>query len=129
MFNKSFCRKFLSDLIGPLLFFGCLVFFVKNSGLELSLLGSSPLLGSLVIFSLSILLFCLWRFLPFLGPFVGKELPVISLAGVFIYFSWMGIEKKELGLAFSIFFVGWILCWGGWQWFSSLEEKICSKHE
>jgi len=46
--------------------------------------------------------------LPFLGPFVGKELPVISLAGVFIYFSWMGIEKKELGLAFSIFFVGWM---------------------
>ena len=128
MFKKGFCKKILYFLIYSLSFFVYLVFFV-NSGVEMNLLGYFPVLGCLVIFFLSILFFWLWQFVPCLRLVAGKEIPIISICSIFLYFSWMEIEKKELGVAFIVFFSGCFLCWGGWKWLSNLEEKIYLKHQ
>lgn len=128
MFKKGFCKKILYFLIYSLSFFVYLVFFV-NFGVEMNLLGYCPVLVCLVIFFLSILFFWLWQFVPCLRLVAGKEIPIISICSIFLYFSWMEIEKKELGVAFIVLFSGCFLCWGGWKWLSNLEEKIYLKHQ
>ncbi|MCB1073007.1 MAG: hypothetical protein KDK96_07915 [Chlamydiia bacterium] len=128
MFKNVFCKNFLYFLICSLSFFVYLVFFV-NSGVKMSLLSYCPVLGGLVIFLLSILFFWLWQFVPCLRFVAGKELPIISICSILLYFSWMEIEKKELGVAFIVFFSGCFVGWGGWKWLSNLEEKIYLKHQ